>query len=247
MRQRACAVSRVFFAALALAAGSATADWLVMTDGAAVETQGPWQVRGRAVVFSDVKGQLVSLQLAQVDLEASAERTAGEAAKAATPPPVAVPAVKAPVLVLTDKDVSHTTDAGTPQFSDAAGVAADAAPARPREADLAVVSWQRVTLDEGSGSEVYGSLRNNGTSPVTNLTVVVNVVDAEGKMIASADGAVADPTLGAGRSTNFRARFPGIGSFDRARFRVNGVTVESEIVAPVAGGENQDEYQPPPL
>ncbi len=55
-----------------LSAPVASADVLVTKEGARVETQGPWEVRGRQVIFTTPKGVLSSMRLAEVDLEASA-------------------------------------------------------------------------------------------------------------------------------------------------------------------------------
>lgn len=91
--------------ALAFAAG---AEMLVMKDGSRVETRGAFEVKGRRVVFQDVQGKLLALRLDEVDLAAT------EAASRPAPPPEATAASaaspapkKAPVLVLTDRDVSH--------------------------------------------------------------------------------------------------------------------------------------------
>ena len=74
-------------AAVALLASPATGDWLVTTDGSRIETDGPWTERGRTVVFES-DGQLMSLRLADVDLEASRALTAeAEAAKRRPAPP----------------------------------------------------------------------------------------------------------------------------------------------------------------
>lgn len=97
------AASAALFALSSPAAG----DWLVMADGTRVETRGPWEVKGKLVVFTRPAGGLASLRLAEVDLEASREATSAAAAAAAggesraqeAPPP------KAPVLVITDADV----------------------------------------------------------------------------------------------------------------------------------------------
>ena len=54
-----------------LAVSPATADWLVTSTGELIETDGPWQVKGRTIVFTDAGGTLSSLRLDAVDLEAS--------------------------------------------------------------------------------------------------------------------------------------------------------------------------------
>ena len=61
-----------------LAAGPALpakADWLVTREGARVETQGAWKVKGKLVVFHTSTGKLSSLRVAEVDLDASRRAT----------------------------------------------------------------------------------------------------------------------------------------------------------------------------
>jgi glutaredoxin len=86
---------------LLVSTSGAAADWLVLTDGQRLEIQGPHEVRGKQVRFTTQAGQLSSLPLAEIDLEAT--RKANEP----PPPPPPPPPPKKPVLVLTDADVSH--------------------------------------------------------------------------------------------------------------------------------------------
>jgi hypothetical protein len=96
-------------AALAtVATTAARADWLVTLEGARVETRGPWEVRGRMVVFTQTGGTLSSIRLSEVDLEASRAATD----EAAAPPPAPAPAEAPPpppppVLKLTNADVGR--------------------------------------------------------------------------------------------------------------------------------------------
>lgn len=97
-------------AAIWLGAGAATfcaADILVTRDGQQIETEGPWTVKGRQVVFTTPEGRLTSIRLTEVDMEASELAT--------NPPPPPPPALGAeaekpkappkPVLVLTDENI----------------------------------------------------------------------------------------------------------------------------------------------
>ncbi len=63
-------------------ATAAGADVLVTRDGHQIETEGPWEIRGRQVVFT-VEGRLSSIRLAELDREASEEATRQAAAAAA--------------------------------------------------------------------------------------------------------------------------------------------------------------------
>ena len=95
--------------ALGLAGGPpAAADWIVTTDGERIETRGPWEVRGRLVVLTRTNGELASMRLSNVDLEAS-RRATEEAARAAAAPssetePTTTEAPRRSKIVLTDDD-----------------------------------------------------------------------------------------------------------------------------------------------
>ena len=106
-----------------LAASPAAADWLVTRGhgsaaGARVETRGPWQVKGRLVVFETAAGQLASLRLDDVDLEASREATrrAEEGARPAAAEPAAqAPPERPPRRRITDSDIAPGSDVRPPE------------------------------------------------------------------------------------------------------------------------------------
>ena len=50
----------------ALFVAPASADWLVTLDGDRIETQGPWSIQGKLVVFTSPGGGLSSLRLADI-------------------------------------------------------------------------------------------------------------------------------------------------------------------------------------
>jgi len=116
----------------------AGADWLVLRDGGRVESAGPWEVKGRLVVFKLADGSLASLRLAEVDLAASDEATAAairEREKAVAAP---APAVKRPsVLILTDENIPKAATAGA---EPGAGGEAKATAESVAEQPVAVVS-----------------------------------------------------------------------------------------------------------
>ena len=86
-------------------------DWLVTTEGDAIETRGTWKVKGRMVVFNDAKGTLSSLRLSQIDLEASKAATAAAVASANSSTTGGVqqpePSDRPPIMVLTNADVAR--------------------------------------------------------------------------------------------------------------------------------------------
>ncbi|MEM6454112.1 MAG: hypothetical protein AAF772_03365 [Acidobacteriota bacterium] len=88
----------------------AHADVLVTVEGEEIETDGPWTVRGRTVVFTRPNGTLSSMRLDEIDLDASEKATA----LALNPPEMpaeALPAAPEPpresVLTLTDDDIGE--------------------------------------------------------------------------------------------------------------------------------------------
>jgi hypothetical protein len=66
----------------------ATAEWLATRDGHRIETDGPWKVKGRIVVYTDAKGTLSSIRLDEIDPEAS-EAVSEEPPETPAKPPVA--------------------------------------------------------------------------------------------------------------------------------------------------------------
>ncbi len=221
--------------ALALAASPAAGDWLVTRDGAQVETRGPWKVKGKQVVFSDPDGDLVSLRLADVDLEASERvtREAVEAAEAREREPAPAPVRRKSVRVVTDADVGHVDPA-----ADEAEKAKDEKPEdekakaaeKPVKGNSVVVStWQRRELPGKAGVEIVGELSNNGQEIATDLQVNVALYD-EDKSVLSTSAAIFDAnSLRPGESVKFRAPFVGIYSFAEAGFDVQswGLTLKA--------------------
>lgn len=59
----------------------AAADWLVTVDGRRIETQGPWQIKGKAVLFTQTDGRIDQLPRNYIDFEASERATRGEEPK----------------------------------------------------------------------------------------------------------------------------------------------------------------------
>ena len=94
----------------------ASAEWLITHDGHRIETDGPWKVKGRLVVYTDAKGTLSSIRLDEIDLEASetaSQEPAEEPAESREDEskPEREPR-KRPVLVLTDGDIPEATTDG---------------------------------------------------------------------------------------------------------------------------------------
>ncbi|MEM7583739.1 MAG: hypothetical protein AAF560_10200 [Acidobacteriota bacterium] len=72
-------------ACLTALAGLAYGDVLVTQDGERIETEGAWEVKGRQVVYTDARGVLSAMRLADVDLEASEQATRAAREQQAAP------------------------------------------------------------------------------------------------------------------------------------------------------------------
>jgi glutaredoxin len=64
-----------------LASIPAAADWLVTRDGQRIETEGRWQMKGKAVMFTQADGRVDQLPRDYIDFEASHRATRGEPPK----------------------------------------------------------------------------------------------------------------------------------------------------------------------
>lgn len=204
---------QVLLLAALLGAAPAAADWLVTRDGGQIETRGPWKVDGSRVLFTLPNGTLSSLRASEVDLDQSALATA-RAIEVATAPPAPAPK-REPVLRLTEKElppVKETEEVTAPE-------------AKTAEADssgLDVVSWEKTATASGDGVEIFGTIRNGGTSTITSPTLLVMLYGEDGGLLATNEGTINAGIVQVGKSVNFRVAFPGIPDFAAVKFDVRG-------------------------
>jgi glutaredoxin len=109
-KRRAAAGWAALFAALSMPAAGA-ADWLVLRDGARVETRGAVRLEGRRVLFTQANGSLAALPADEVDFVAT------EAANRPPARPPVAPVEAAPVRRFTDADFAHVDDVETPTIA----------------------------------------------------------------------------------------------------------------------------------
>ena len=83
----------------------AGADWLVTLDGDRIQTEGPWSIQGKLVIFTLPGGGLSSLRLADIDVDASDQLTAASKESQRRPRPKQP--TREATFVLTDNDVGH--------------------------------------------------------------------------------------------------------------------------------------------
>jgi hypothetical protein len=215
MSKRLSIVHGIALGLLALAPLTAHADWLVTHEGGRVETKGPWQMKGKLVVFTRADdGALASLRASEVNLDASAKATADAKVQATAPPPPVVPQKK--LAVLTDKDFRKPTPAATP----------DGAPAAAAHAGPLVVSdWKRVDSPSGDGIAVEGSIHNTTAEVMINASVEVQLYNEVGDRVGTGSGLLTSTSIKADGTVSFRASFPGVFTFASARFEVNGFPI----------------------
>jgi hypothetical protein len=225
MREIFRATFPLALAALLLAASPSSADWLVTHAGGRVETRGPWQVKGKLVVFTQADGTLASLRLADVDLETSAKATA----EAAAVPAAAQAATEAPrkkLAVVTDDNLVRTRKAPAATAEEDGqkdGEKKDKKePAAKPKGTVSVGSWTRVERPGGDGLDIQGSLQNNTDKIAANAGVEVQLFNEAGERIGTAVAIVNSPSIQPHGAVGFRVSFPGVFSFAEAKFETKG-------------------------
>jgi hypothetical protein len=208
-----------------LAAGPASADWLVTREGGRVETKGAWTVKGKLVVFHTAAGKLSSLRVADVDLDASRrvteEAVAAQAQAAAEPDKPAER--RKPVRVITDKDVRPASPAPAAEETLAEGEeggeeAAAPAPGPASGPGLVIEEWNQGRDPEQDHVLISGTLQNASSATAANLKLKILIFDETGTLIASSQAALATGALPPGQKTAFKAEFPGYFSFATIKF-----------------------------
>ena len=193
----------------------AAGDWLVTRDGARVETQGPWDVKGRQVVFTRPNGTLSALRLDDVDLEASERAT--DNSQQETPPRGEAPEAP-PVLVLTNDDLPAQRPAARaerPEKVERPDVSEPVAAPETTEPEtlkssVEVTSWRADPSGEVGGLDIAGVVRNTGADIAANVTVAVTIVDEDGATLLETDAFLSSSGIAPGGSTTFKALLPGI-------------------------------------
>ncbi len=241
---RRAAAGLLLLASWALAAAPAAADRLVTREGGRVETQGPWQVKGKLVVFTRPDGSLASLRLAAVDLPASEQATAQAKEARENPPPPPAPVKRKSIVSLTDADFrkvepppSPSTSAGAPPAPAAPAAPGEPAAAASRQA-VRVRDWDQLASPEGNGLFVTGTLENTADSLATHVELTVELFNEEKESLGTAPAVLSSTGIPPGGTAAFRAPFPNLFTFADARFNIVSrgviVTPTSEAMAPAA-------------
>lgn len=205
------------------AGGSASADWLVTRQGARVETRGAWEVKGKLVVFRTPGGELSSLRLADVDLDASRRATsdAGRVVEVRS----RGPEKKASVRVITDKDVRRADSAGP-----SGGAAAAAGPR------LTVTGYERTPDPENGILVLTGTLRNDSGAKVTEINLSVQLLGATGQPVATGQANLTATELDPEQQSGFRVELPAVVSYSDIRFEPRALAQKESEPPPATDG-----------
>lgn len=211
-----------------LFAGLGAADVLVTTDGTVVETKGPWQQRGKMVIFTLANGQLSSLRASDVDFEAT-EQWREELTRPPAPKETSTEAAPKARLVLTDADVARGDAYVEPATVPADGAAATQDAATDPNLDPAsqspvrVLAWEDEEPADGRGRLLSGTLRNDGNTFATDISVEVTVYDNEGAIAGTQTATPVRTNLRPGESTTFSVQFLDTYIIGATRFRVGSL------------------------
>lgn len=191
---------------LAFLAGIAGADEIWLKDGRRIVTKKPFVTKGSLALLTTTDGVLLSIPLAELDLQ----KTAAEKARRAAPTPAPAPDLAKPLtpaeaakqksgrkasVVLTDDSVAHGS--GDEDVAKKAGEGEG-------RVDVANTSVTR-TKD---GYLFSGSVINGGTGEVSGVSVTVELVGKDGKTFSSAFALLAKDTLAPGEKSTFTASAP---------------------------------------
>jgi hypothetical protein len=184
------------------------------------------------VVFTRPDGSLASLRATDVDLAKSSEATA--AANNKTAEPVAKPAAppKPIALRLTDKDVGHVDDGGTPVAAKGEEGASGGKAAAPSENAVKIDGWEQQKDESGDGLVITGGIRNQGKTGANGITVDVALFGPDGKVLQITRAILGSESLGAGEKTTFRVDFPGVPSMTAVKFDVRSTNSMNEQAPP---------------
>lgn len=197
----------------------ADANLLVTRDGSVVEAKGSWKVQGRLVVFELPDGRLASLQLGEVNLEASraaAKKTEAPARKALA----SRPHDRAAVLVLTDADFRKAPVAAGAAGEPIAG-SGQAGEPPDQEQRLVVSSWEETT--ESDGLVITGMLVNNSPDVVANIELAVFFYDRDEELLRTTLATVTAQVLKPGQRARFRAEARAVFDYSSLRFEAGSL------------------------
>jgi len=207
---RSFAAAAIFAAAWGVA-GLAVADVVVLKGGTVVPLKQPYVRRGNTAYLTRTDGTLLSVPVTEIDREATA--AANQAAAASSPAPAESAPASTPAeaarakaeasnpkarVRITDADVSHPMDLGTPEEAKAEPAAGEAGGPRIEVADHTQEQRAETLI-------IRGSLRNPSQGVAENVRMTVAAIDEKGEPINSASASLSKGTLASGQTVEFTA------------------------------------------
>jgi hypothetical protein len=211
------------------------ADWVVTKEGKRIETQGPWEVKGRLLVITLPDGKLASMRLSDVDLAASEratteakEQTQAQAQTQKTEEPDPAPRKK-PIAQWTNADftirppTSPETENSAPGTGQEGQGTAEGAAAPAAASGLAVVNSRNDPSPEDGHVILTGTVVNRSNrEAVASVTVKVRLFDSEGTLLAEKDGVLDNTALNPGGQSGFFAEFQDVFVYSAVKFETSG-------------------------
>ncbi|MEP6769390.1 MAG: FxLYD domain-containing protein [Acidobacteriota bacterium] len=239
MRQARVILAVLLAGAAAVAAAAVVAaDVVVLRGGLRIELKTPLVQQGNNALLTRADGTLLSVPLTEIDWKATnAARASG--------PVVAKPAVVLPPSTPADAVRTGRQEKARVRVTDADVGHAEAAPA-PGEKEKGVETRAgagRVEIGDytqqkaGTNLMVTGSLRNPGTTAVTNTHLTVSAIDEAGNAVSTGNATLATGTIEGGRSVTFAATLPiGDRTVNQVRFSPMWQTPPPPPPPPAAAG-----------
>jgi 2-oxoglutarate dehydrogenase E2 component (dihydrolipoamide succinyltransferase) len=188
-----------FFSIVGVAA-SLRAGEVVLKDGSVLSTSRPYSVKGNQAILTLTDGTLVSIPVASIDTQKTAEANAPKVVKPAAPAGPTAPQTPAEAarakgtrkasIVLTDEDISHP-------------IAAQGGEKKAGGGDAKVEIQGTTVTRTPTGVTVAGTVANTGNINVSQVSVTVEATNDKNQTVASSIALVAKTSLAPGESSGF--------------------------------------------
>lgn len=196
-----------------------------------LETRGPFEIRGRLVVFTRLNGTLASLRLDEVDLPASRPAPTPDPAASAEPRRERPPSGEVREL---EPDPEPQLPETLPLEESEPAILPIAAPAPPPLPDsvagesphLLVQSWEKILVEDGGGVEIHGTLYNHGETVATQISVIITALGSGDRILGRQRAGLPRSSVTPGSAVSFSARFPGLTGLEALGFQVESRQLE---------------------
>jgi pyruvate dehydrogenase E2 component (dihydrolipoyllysine-residue acetyltransferase) len=188
-------------AILLASAAAIAAQVVVLKGGTRIELAKPYGLRGSQAILVRKDGTVLSVPASEIDQKATEQanvRKAPVRSEAPSAPETLAEAARSTAgargkVQITDADVAHPMET-----SEEAPPASSSGGARVR-----VTDWKQAI--SGGNIVITGSVQNVGTDPANGVSLSVEALDGQGKVVATGFGTVAAGTLAPGATASFSA------------------------------------------